>query len=160
ALQAPFQRPARGIGLAPSLDMGRRERAAVIGFLISSAAAVCARAQEPLRIGTVSVEVVDVFSPEEAARGWIYRAADTLHWTKTESVVGPFLLWEEGVLSGPEVRAETERNLRALKFLKSAQVLAGPPHDGQVDVRVVTQDAWTFQLGLSVGSVGGRLIGG
>ncbi|MCU1348159.1 MAG: hypothetical protein JWO56_1189, partial [Acidobacteria bacterium] len=55
----------------------------------------------------------------------------------------------------PERLAETERNLRALHFLKSASVVASEPHDGLVDVTVTTQDAWSIAPETQAGSKGG-----
>jgi len=49
----------------------------------------------------------------------------------------------------------TERNLRALTFLKSASVVASTPHDGVVDVTVTTQDSWSISPETQVGSKGG-----
>ncbi len=138
--------------------MGSRKRPiALVGMFFFGATLL---AQETLRIGSITVQSLDVFSQDEAARGWVYRMADSLHATTRESVIRRFLLFEEGDEFDPQLLSETERNLRSLRFIKSAQVVAGPPHDGVVDVTVATQDAWTFQLGLAIGSVGGRLIGG
>ncbi|MGH9315926.1 MAG: POTRA domain-containing protein [Thermoanaerobaculia bacterium] len=114
-----------------------------------------ARGQEPLRIGNINIQVVDVFSPEEATRGWFYRAANAIHIETREAVIRKFLLFQEGDPYDPARLDETERNLRALGFLTMASVTAGPPHDGVVDVNVVTQDAWTLQPSLSLGSTGG-----
>lgn len=115
-----------------------------------------APAEEPLRIGRVTVRALDVFSPEEAARGWVYRAADALRFQTRESVIRKFLLFREGEPFNPVRLEETERNLRLLPFIKSASVTAAPAHDGVVDVEVVTQDAWTTEPGLSFGGRGGQ----
>lgn len=114
----------------------------------------CAAAEE-LRIGTVTVTTLNVFSPEEVARGWVYRVADSVRWITRESVIRRLLLFQDGDPYDPDRLAETERNLRALAFVKSASVEAGVPHDGVVDVRVVTQDAWTTEPGVSLGRKGG-----
>lgn len=96
-----------------------------------------------------------MFSPEEAEKGWVYRAANAVHVKTRSSVVRRFLLFREGDPYDPARLAESERNLRALPFIKFASVTAGPEHDGVVDVRVVTQDAWTTEPGASFGSKGG-----
>lgn len=114
-----------------------------------------ALAESPLRIGTITIRSLDVFSPEEAARGWLYRAADAVHVETRSRVIRKFLLFAEGDLFDPEVLAQTERNLRALEFIKRAEVTAGPPHDGVVDVDVLTQDTWTTVPSLSLGRKGG-----
>jgi len=67
-----------------------------------------------------------------------------------------FLLFREGEPYDPALLEQTERNLRALSFLRSARVSAGEPHDGVVDVEVVTQDAWTTELETHLGRGGGE----
>lgn len=114
-----------------------------------------ALADEPLRVGSITIRALNVFSPEEATRGWLYRAANALHIETRESVIRKFLLFREGEPYDPTRLEETERNLRVLPFLKAASVLPGPPHDGVVDVMVTTQDAWTTQPGISFGKKGG-----
>jgi len=128
-------------------------RAALTVLLFAPAAP--GSCQEELRIGQITVRTVNVFSPEEASRGWLYRAADALHIETRESVIRKFLLFHEGDLYDPIRLEETERNLRALPFLKTASVLPGSRHDGVIDVEVTTQDAWTTQPGLSYGKKGG-----
>jgi hypothetical protein len=123
--------------------------------LLTCALASNALGQEELRIGRISIESYDVFTPEEAQKGWVYRAANALHIETRVSIIRKFLLFTEGDLYDPVRLEETERNLRALSFIKAATVRAGPPHDGLVDVEVRTQDSWTTQPGLSFGKKGG-----
>jgi hypothetical protein len=111
--------------------------------------------ESPLRIATIAIRTVDVYTPGEASRGWPYRAANRLHVQTRPSVIRSFLLFREGDRYEPELLAETERNLRALSFLKSARVEAGLPHDGVVDVTVTTQDAWSIDAGTQAGRRGG-----
>ena len=135
----------------------------LLRFCVLAAAALLAAsldAEEPLRIGTITIERDDVFSAEESSRGWPYHLVNGLHKTTREDVIRRFLLFEEGDAYDPELLENSERNLRALGFLKSASVTVGPPHDGVVDVTVSTHDAFTLQVGLSAGQVGGRLVGG
>jgi hypothetical protein len=110
---------------------------------------------QALRIGTITIQPLDVFSPEEAARGWIYRGADILHVESRAALIRKFLLFREGDRFEPALLAESERNLRALSFLKSASVTPSEPRDGLVDVTVVTQDSWSLEAGGSAGSKGG-----
>jgi hypothetical protein len=117
----------------------------------------CLGAQEPVRIGTITIRPFDVFSPEEETGGWIYRAANALHSTTREGVLRAWLLFREGDVYEPEMLAETERNLRASGLVRSASVRAGPVHDGVVDVEVVTQDAWSLQIGVALGRDGGEM---
>lgn len=113
-------------------------------------------AAEPLRVGTITVRTLDVYSSDEADKGWLYRIADRLHIETRRGVVEKFLLFHAGEEYRPELLAQTERNLRALRFLKSASVTAAPPHDGVVDVVVTTQDAWSIAPETQAGSKGGE----
>ncbi len=119
-----------------------------------------ARAEEPSRIGRIRVTSSDVFGPEDTARGFIYRGANALHVVTRESTIRRFLLFDEGDPYEPDRLAESERNLRALGLFRSVSVVAGETQDGVVDVDVVTQDAWTVEVGLSAGSGGGAAHGG
>ena len=109
-----------------------------------------------IRVGTIRIESNDVFTPDEASRGWFYRAANSIHLPTRTSFLRKQLLFQEGDVLNIAQLAETERNLRALPFIKSASVTASAPHDGVSDVLVVTQDAWTTEPGGSFGSKGGR----
>ena len=113
------------------------------------------RADEPLRVGTITIRALNVFSPEEAERGWVYRLADSLRFQTRESVIRRFLLFHEGDPYNATRIEETERNLRALPFLKNASIAVYPPRGGLVDVEVVTQDAWTTEPGINIGGKGG-----
>jgi Outer membrane protein/protective antigen OMA87 len=110
----------------------------------------------PLRIGAIRIQPLDVYSSEEASHGKFYRLADRLHAETRGSVIEQFLLFHTGDVYRPEVLAETERNLRALHFLKSASVMASTPHDGVVDVTVTTQDSWSIAPETQAGSSGGK----
>ncbi|MDQ2969694.1 MAG: hypothetical protein M3R34_01015 [Acidobacteriota bacterium] len=109
----------------------------------------------PARVGEIRVRTLDVFSPEEAARGWLYRTANSVRVQTREAVIRKFLLFHEGDPFEASRLEETERNLRDLPFLKTASVIAGPVRDGVRDVDVVTQDAWTTEPGVSFGRRGG-----
>ncbi|HEY6894034.1 MAG TPA: hypothetical protein VI258_07695 [Rhodanobacteraceae bacterium] len=88
-------------------------------------------------------------------RGSFYRLASRLHIETRRSVIEKFLLFHQGDVYQPAKLEETERNLRSLAFLKSASVTASVPHNGVVDVLVVTQDAWSIAPQTQAGSGGG-----
>jgi hypothetical protein len=127
----------------------------LIPALLLTAAAALAQQAPPLRIGKITIDTVDVYSDSEARHGFFYRAADRLHIETRQAVVRKFLLFREGDEYRPERLKETERNLRALRYLKSATVTALPPHDGVVDVIVTTQDAWSIAPETQAGNKGG-----
>ena len=133
---------------------------AAAGLSTALPPAAALQAEEPARIGKIRVTSSDVFGPEDTARGFIYRGANALHVITRESTIRRFLLFDEGDAYDPDRLAESERNLRALGLFRSVSVVAGEAHDGVVDVDVVTQDAWTVEVGLSAGSGGGAARGG
>jgi outer membrane protein assembly factor BamA len=110
---------------------------------------------QPVCIGSIEIESLDVFSPQEAAKGGFYRVANVVHIQTRDDFLRKQLLFQEGDPLDPAKLAETERNLRALPFIKSASVTASPPEDGVVTVHVLTQDTWSLQFGGSYGSSGG-----
>ena len=124
-------------------------------LLLCLAAAANAQEASPLHIGKITIDAVDVYSKHEARHGFFYRAADRLHVETHASVVRKFLLFHEGDVFSLERLQETERNLRAQHYLKSASVVALPAHDGVVDVVVTTQDAWSIAPETQAGSRGG-----
>jgi outer membrane protein assembly factor BamA len=115
-----------------------------------------ALAATPLRVGTITIRALDIYANEEADRGRVYRVANALHPETRDSVIRKFLLFHEGDEYRPERLAESERNLRALHFLKSANVTASEPHDGVVDVGVTTQDSWSISPETQAGTKGGQ----
>jgi surface antigen-like variable number repeat protein len=127
---------------------------ATLGFAV--AAALSAQTEPPLRIGTITIHPLDVYSSAEAGHGPLYKLADRMHIETRQSVIEKFLLFREGDPYSPSRLDETERNLRALGFLKSASVVASEPHDGVVDVTVTTQDSWSIAPETQAGSKGGK----
>jgi hypothetical protein len=132
-----------------------RVKTAIRLILLVFAAASHGQDAPQLRIGKIIIDTVDVYSNPEAQNGFFYRAAARLHVETRGSVIRKFLLFREGDAYSPERLEETERNLRAQHYLKSASVTAQPPHDGVVDVLVSTQDAWTIAPETQAGSKGG-----
>ncbi|MGH9400228.1 MAG: hypothetical protein ACRD00_07650, partial [Thermoanaerobaculia bacterium] len=128
----------------------------LFGIALVFALAAAAGAEEPPRIGEIRVRVLDVFSPEEAVKGWFYRAANAIHIETRSQVIRKFLLFRAGEPFDRFLLEQTERNLRRLRFIKSASVTASAPHDGIVDVDVVTQDSWTLSPSGSLAVKGGQ----
>jgi hypothetical protein len=109
-----------------------------------------------LHIGRITINAVPLFSADEASHGSFYRTANILHVQTRTALLRSFLLFHEGDAYKPAKLAETERNLRQLDFLKSVSVTASEPHDGVVDVAVVTQDAWTTDVNGDFSNDGGK----
>ena len=116
----------------------------------------------------VSVEIVrhDVFDEAGGRARGGRKFANKLHVQTREHVVRRELLFAVGDRVDAEHLAQTERNLRALPFLRDARVEktaaaaaigdAGPPVG--VHVRVTTWDNWTTSPEIQFGSVGDRTL--
>lgn len=115
-------------------------------------------AREPLRVGRISIDAHPVFDPSEAQHGGFFRAVNRLHVQTRASLIRSFLLVHEGEPFDPAKLVETERNLRLFGFLESVSVSAGPPHDGVVDVAIVTKDAWTTAVTGDFSNEGGIAV--
>ena len=121
-------------------------------------AAASAQAAEPLRIGSITIVTQPLFDAKEQRRGGFYRTLNSLHSQTPAALIRRFLTFREGDPYDPAKLAETERNLRLFDFLKSASVVASPPHDGVVDVKVTTEDEWTTDLTGDFSNSGGIAI--
>ena len=113
---------------------------ASIGVLTAGASA------EPLRVGHVTIDAVPIYSDAEVTHGRFYSLVNVLHVQTRTALLRRFLLFREGDPYDPVRIEETERNLRLFGFLESASVTASAPHDGVVDVAVVTHDALTTSI--------------
>lgn len=105
------------------------------------------------RIRHITIRSRGLFNGDEA-QGGFYRVANAVHSPTREALVRSFLLFREGDAWDPRKIAESEKNIRALDFIKSVEITA-EPHDGFVDVSVVTEDEWTSDPNLDFGRSGG-----
>jgi hypothetical protein len=99
-------------------------------------------------IDSIRIFVRDVFEDEDEDEGapslWPYKLANQLHLDTRESVIRRELLFHEGEPLDREAIEQTERNLRALPFLREARVDTVPGDtDGRIGVRVVVSDSWS-----------------
>gem|GEM_PF-332756 len=124
----------------------------------SSLAALKAIAEQKLRVGTVTVNAGSLFNKSESARGGFYRGANVLHSQTPEPLLRSFLLFREGEPFDETRLRESERNLRALDFVKSASITESAPHDGVVDVTVTTEDEFTTDANVDFSNDGGRSL--
>ncbi|HEV7425678.1 MAG TPA: hypothetical protein VGQ46_04870 [Thermoanaerobaculia bacterium] len=113
------------------------------------------RGDPPPRIGRITIDAKPVFNDSEAAQGRFYSLMNVLHVQTRTALLRRFLLFKEGDPYDPAALAETERNLRLFSFLKSASVSASAPHDGLVDVTVITEDTWTTDINGDFSNDGG-----
>jgi outer membrane protein assembly factor BamA len=121
--------------------------------------------EPPPVIGSIEVVVQDVFEDAGVTPDvWAYRLANRLHVETRESVVRQELLFREGDRLDPEALAQTERNLRALPFLREARVEAFPlpprAESERVRVRVLVSDSWSTTPEARLAKVGNRWVWG
>jgi hypothetical protein len=125
-------------------------------LLLIAMASTSAAAEQPLRVGRITIEAVPVYTDSEARQERIYSFLNLLHVQTRAALLRRFLLFREGDLFDPALLPETERNLRLFDFLESVAVTASAPHDGVVDVSVVTHDALTTVPNADFSNEGGN----
>ncbi|MFH1764587.1 MAG: hypothetical protein ABIF09_10385 [Gemmatimonadota bacterium] len=84
----------------------------------------------------------------EASFHWAYSLANKLHVRTKEEFILDELLFRVGECLDPLLLEETERLLRAYRFIGDADVFAIPQPDGTQHVNVYTQDEWTTKVDL------------
>lgn len=108
-------------------------------------------------IGKITYKMLDIFNtelPEEDKA--LYRAANKLHIRTHRSVIQDQLLFSSGEKYSEQVVAETERILRANRYIQDVRIYPTAYHDGIVDLEVTTRDVWTLHPGASFGRKGGE----
>jgi hypothetical protein len=109
-----------------------------------------------LRVGSISIEVFDVFDlAEHDESSSLARAANLLHPRTRPSVVRRELLFRSGDRFDPETLHQTERNLRMLGLFRRVEVRALRPENGAVAVVIRVYDAWSLTTGTSFRREGG-----
>lgn len=107
-------------------------------------------------VGNVTYKTLNVFNLEQPEDDWWpFVIANRIHRVTLPGVISREMLLRPGDPFDPLKAIETERNLRSLGFIRHAAVLPTPREDGAVDLQVRTQDSWTLQPQMSVGTEGG-----
>ena len=115
-----------------------------------------ARLPTGLVIASIRVETHNVFDTDAPPENkLLYRLANRAHIKTFDAVVERELLFAVGDRFDPLLIEETERNLRALSFIRRAQVSATVNAKGTVDVLVKTFDSWTLEVVASFKRAGG-----
>jgi outer membrane protein assembly factor BamA len=115
------------------------------------------------RIREIHIEHEPVFGPDEKLDNipglpdltFIFDVANFLHIDTKPRVVRRELLLKEGDLADPRLIEESERNLRALSFIRQVRILTTTVGNGEVDLTVLAQDTWTTQPRASFSQGGG-----
>ena len=108
------------------------------------------------RVGTITIRNRPIFDPQSPGESKsLFRLADRAHVDTRASVIEAQLLFRSGDPFSRRVCDETERNLRALRFIKEPEIRVIGYHDGLVDLEVITHEVWTTNPGVSFGRAGG-----
>ncbi|HBB66542.1 MAG: hypothetical protein A2X28_07985 [Elusimicrobia bacterium GWA2_56_46] len=100
-----------------------------------------------LIISSITIESHNVFETELPAENkFLYRTANRVHSVTHDQVIRRELLFEVGDRYDAALAAETERNLRALPFVRRAEIEPKVNGNGTVDVLVRTYDSWTLEV--------------
>ncbi len=130
---------------------------------VEPAAAVDARSapvDTTLRVGTITLELEDIFTGREVAEATgvnrtLRQTLNSLHVNTRPWVVSKELLFRTGEPYRPYLLAESERNLRSLGFLNSVAVVpTDTTDDGRVNIAVRTRETWTLSAEFSFALAG------
>jgi hypothetical protein len=113
-----------------------------------------------LIIASIRIETHNVFDTDAPPENkLLYRAANRIHIHTRDAVVERELLFAVGDRYDPALVAETERNLRALPFIRRAEISATVNGQGEADVVVRTYDSWSLEVVASFRRAGGVTSG-
>jgi len=102
----------------------------------------------------INSNVFDTSVPEDNKA--LFRLANRLHIRTRGEVIRGELLITEGQLYSDRLVKESERILRANRYLYDAQIVPFRYHDNKVDLEVRSRDVWTLKPGISFGRSGGN----
>ena len=101
--------------------------------------------------------IFDLSDPEE--NKWLYRWANRLHIVTREKVIDSQLLFRPGDEYSSRLLEESARILRSNRFIFDADIEPVHYENGEVDLRVTTQDVWSLTPDLSFSRSGGENSG-
>ncbi len=107
-------------------------------------------------IGEIKIVNNNVFAVEQPEENYaLFRLADRLHIRTRAEVLRDQLLFKSGERYSHRLLRESERILRADRYLYDAQIVPVHYENGVVDLEVRTRDVWTFKPGIQYGRSGG-----
>ena len=108
-------------------------------------------------IGEVRVITNGIFDPGKPGEDkWYFRLANRLHRTTRPHVIERQILLEPGDAYSADAVEESERILRANRYLYEADIRPIPAENGLIDLEVETRDVWTLRVGVSFNRAGGE----
>jgi len=141
------------IPIAPAMDYKPDQGDAVPSFAeLQDAGAV---------VGEIRVNTENIFDLDDPKESNVFfRLANKLHIRTRRGVIQRMLLFKSGQPVSVGLIEETERLLRANRYLYDVSIRPAAYHDGVVDIEVETRDTWSLDPGLSYGRAGGANSGG
>ncbi len=85
-----------------------------------------------------------------------YSWANKFHVLTKEKVIQRELLFKKGDFYQPQLIEESERNLRRYEFLGKVEIKTQKNRNGNLDIRVETEDLWSLSLAASVSGAGDK----
>lgn len=114
-------------------------------------------ADVPYSVASLRIVRQPIFNTQDAAENRpLFRLANRWHVNTTERTIRTLLLFSDGETVDAGRLAESERLLRAKRFLYDARVIANRVCEGTVDIVVVTRDVWSLLPTASVTRTGGE----
>jgi hypothetical protein len=114
-----------------------------------------------IRIASIRIRELPIFEAgPDGALPTPYRLANDLHVDTRDSVIESQLLFREGDPVSERLFAETERNLRELRYIREPSVRAVHCRDGAADIEVTVREVWTTNPGITFERSGGANAGG
>ena len=107
------------------------------------------------KISRITIRGTDIFDMDlnPKIRHFPYTTINLLHIKTRDEVIRQELLFSVGDNYDPFLVAETERNLRALAFIRAARIAKFPQRDGTVALVVHVNDAWTTEPQMNLGGI-------
>jgi hypothetical protein len=107
-------------------------------------------------IGEIRISALDIFDTSDPKEdNALFRAANRLHVQTRPEVIRHALLFRTGEPLSVRAIEETERRLRANRYLYDVRFRVLAVHDKVVDIEVITRDTWSLDPGLSASRAGG-----
>jgi hypothetical protein len=111
---------------------------------------------EGATIGEIRVDARNIFDLTDPREdNGFYRFVNLLHITTRPTVVARQLLFKTGDKLSTRAVDESERILRANKYVYDVDIRPAAYHDGVVDIDVITRDTWTLDLVVTFSHSGG-----
>ena len=144
----------------PDLSVASLRCLAPAGILVSGILGVAspAHAQVPVDeaaceegpVSRIIIESRPIFDPGPPSQPrilrWTRGLANFMHVDTREGFIAGELLFGEGDCPDTFLFEESERILRELGFIATADIVAEPRPDGTRQVRVTTRDEWTTKI--------------